>query len=141
MPLFHINKSKNIKPSDLEKSDLFLTIPQKLGHERFVKVCNMFDKLIDRLQPSESSQLTWASFGSLVGENGIATKEEYDYLWKSFYKVFNDESQAKILFGVFGQWRFACHSKEWLAYKQDTGITNSEGEEITRTSYWIKKAA
>ena len=125
-------------PDTLEHSEYVSLLRDRTHTRTFKKMVRIFDEQIQNISPSESSGLSFAMLATLVGHNAICPTRDSDYVWRTVWAAAKQHQKiANYMLGMLAQWRFAVDARNWVCYSQETGLINDEGEEITRTHYFV----
>jgi len=134
----YLNYDKEIKIGDLEKSFYYHLLKTRVDPVTYEKLVNFLINQVKNINPSEKSQLYFAMLATLVGHNSKCV-DDSDWAWKVVWEASGEHQKtANYMLGILVQWVFAKDDRYWRAYKQETGKVNDLGEDIERTSYWVR---
>lgn len=136
MSLYHVNRGRNIKPEEIENSEMFQQLEKRAHPKSWAAAIKIADRVIDEM---DAQQKDWAQLASLFGHKGSAVIKDADLVWRMIEKSAKGHGVlTKKMFGVFLMWRFASRDG-WCAYVKETGNYDEISEkEITVTCYFRK---
>lgn len=127
-------------PIAAEENKYVQLFKSRVAKATFDKTVRILDEAIRSINPSKKSALNFAMLATLVGHNCVTPTRDSNYVWETVFRAAKQHDRTgNYILGCLAMWRFCLDDRDWNAFKQDTGIENELGEEITRTVYWVSE--
>ncbi len=139
--LVRIISQKKLDPAKLEERDILKKLKSNVHARTYQAILRKVDAELDKLKPSQNSNLTWTKMAALFGYNAGQSTKDNNYIWDNLVDVFGDEEDGKFVKMALGsllQWRISLRKDIWVLWTEQTGaMDHFSDKEITRSNYWI----
>lgn len=141
MPLYVLDEENRFRgliiPEEFERNNRYIVMLKRhMYRAAFKALVKKIDNKLNKLKPSERSQLTWTRVASMFGYDA----PDAESVWATV-ALYTDgvTKNCRQALGSLVMWRISLRPETWLCNKNGSNRYNFEGEEITWTGYWINE--
>lgn len=120
MPLRHFYKPFFINPDDIENSHFIIHNRKKIGEKLYGMAKRVFTEFISSRDENYSGG--YFHFGMILGNAGLASKKDVDYLWHRMKEIYGDTDLANDMINkILGTICMICVANDYRTwvYKDD----------------------